>query len=259
MIGDPTYQFNCLVCQKKYTRKSSYDKHKILCDFKAKSKWEKKVASEEQDDMPSYSELVSIVQQLSIKLTKMEEKYGHLQQWVSRKKQKIDIISWLNTNIKPTMIFTEWIQHNFFVNIDHFETLMENSLFYTIQKVLEFNLNKASEYIYPIQCFTQKSNTFYIAEEDTNMAIKWRKLELNDMIVILKTFQNRMIKALTQWKTENSDKFDNSDKISVIYQKAIIKLMNITFCQDASLSRIKHNLYYYLKNDLKNPNADFEI
>jgi hypothetical protein len=190
----------------------------------------------------------------------MEEKYGNLQQWVSRKKQKLDIITWLNTNVKPTMVFTDWIQHNFFVNIDHFETLMENSLFYTIQKVLEFNLNKASEYTYPIQCFTQKPNIFYIAEIESATDTKWRKLELNDMVLILKTFQNRMIKALTQWKTENSDKFDNSDKISVIYQKAIIKLMTISFCQDASLSRIKHNLYYYLKTDLKNVvDADFEF
>jgi hypothetical protein len=251
MIGESIYQFSCLICKKKYTRKSSFEKHKILCDFKSKSKWEKKIAEEEQDDIPSYTELVSIVQQLSIKLTKIEEQYSSLQQWVSRKKQKLNIIAWLDANVKPTMVFTEWIQHNFFVNIDHFETLMENSLFYTIQKVCEFNLNKASEYIYPIQCFTQKPNTFYIAETESDMTTKWRKLELTEMIAILKTFQNRMIKALTEWKAENSDKFDNSDKISVIYQKAIIKLMSISFCQDASLSRIKHNLYYYLKNDLK--------
>jgi hypothetical protein len=259
MISEPTYHFNCVICQKKYTRKSSFDKHKILCEFKAKSKWEKKITNEEQDDIPTYTELVGIVHQLSIKLTKMEEKYVHLQQWVSRKKQKLDIVDWLNTNVKPTMLFADWIHHNFFVNIDHFETLMENSLFYTIQKVLEFNLNKASEYTYPIQCFTQKPNTFYIADHDPLAPAKWRKLELADMVLILKTFQNRMIKALTQWKAENSDKFDNSDKISVIYQKAIIKLMNISFCQDANLSRIKHNLYYYLKTDLKSENAEFEF
>jgi hypothetical protein len=60
-----------------------------------------------------------------------------------------------------------------------------------------------------------------------------------------------MIKELTNWKKENEDKMYDSDKISEIYQKAIIKLMSISFSQDASLSRIKNNLFHYLKTDLK--------
>ena len=60
-----------------------------------------------------------------------------------------------------------------------------------------------------------------------------------------------MIKELTKWKTENQNKFDDNDKISELFNKAIIKLMNISFTQDATLSRIKNGLYNYLKTDLK--------
>jgi ribonuclease D len=78
------------------------------------------------------------------------------------------------------------------------------------------------------------------------------------MILLLKNIQNRMIRELTKWKTENQSKFDDNDKISVLFNKAIIKLMNISFTQDATLSRIKNGLYNYLKTDLKDM-IDYEF
>ena len=80
---------------------------------------------------------------------------------------------------------------------------------------------------------------------------EWRQLVLTDMILILKTIQHRMIKELAKWKAENQSKFDDNDKISELFNKAVIKLMNISFTQDATLSRIKNGLYNYLKTDLK--------
>ena len=46
------------------------------------------------------------------------------------------------------------------------------------------------------------------------------------MVLILKTIQSRMIRELTKWKTQNQNKFDDNDKISELFNKAIIKLNN---------------------------------
>ena len=63
-----------------------------------------------------------------------------------------------------------------------------------------------------------------------------------------------------KWKANNQSKFDDNDVISQIFNKAVIKLMNMSFTQDASLSRIKNALYNYLKTDLKNMiEYDFEF
>ena len=43
-------KYCCSVCKKSYTRKSSLDKHKILCDFKSKSKQEHQLDEEELGD-----------------------------------------------------------------------------------------------------------------------------------------------------------------------------------------------------------------
>ena len=52
--------YRCESCKKTYTKKSSLDKHKLLCDYKSKSKLELKVAEEELGDIPSYDQLVKL-------------------------------------------------------------------------------------------------------------------------------------------------------------------------------------------------------
>lgn len=260
MISETTtvHNYVCVGCKKTYTRKSSLDKHRILCEFKMKTAREKTIEEEEQDDVPNHLQLVKIVQELSLKLSKMEEKMAELQKWTDRKKKKIDIISWLDANVTPTIGFLEWIHSHFTVKASHFERLMDSSLFLTIQEVFEYNLCQENEFVYPIRCFSQKQGIFYIGEKTQDNSNKWRQMELADMKLLLKTFQNQMIQELTNWKKENQTKFDNSDTLCEQYQKAIIKLMNISYSQDANFSRIKNNLFHYLKTDLKTQ-IDYEF
>lgn len=248
----------CIVCNKKYTKKSSLDKHKILCDFKTKTKRELKIEDEEQEDIPTYSQLVKIVQEMSLKMTKMEDKIEEFKKWVDKKKRKLNVIGWLNDNIIPTYGFLEWVNIQLSVKEEHFENLMENSLFHTIQQVMEFNLPESNEIIYPIHCFTEKMGIFYICEKDENGKAQWKQLALNDFIILLKTIQNRMIRVLTKWKSDNQYKIEDNDKISELFNKAVIKLMNMSFHQDASMSRIRNNLFNYLKTDLKTK-IDYEF
>lgn len=253
-------KFTCIVCNKHYTRKSSLDKHKILCDFKIKTKREQNVEIEELTDIPNQMQLVKIVQELTLNMIKMEEKMELMQKWVDKKKKKLNVIVWLNSNTVPTIGFLEWVNTSLIVTPQHFENLMENSLFHTIQQVFEHNLCEKSDFVYPIRCFAEKNGIFYIAEKKEDGTAEWRQLVLTDMILILKTFQNRMIKELAKWKQENQYKFDDNDKIAELFNKAVIKLMNISFTQDASLSRIKNGLYNYLKSDLKTMiEYDFEF
>ena len=248
----------CIVCNKKYTKKSSLDKHKILCDFKTKTKRELKIEDEEQSDIPTYGQLVKIVQEMAIKMSKMEDKIEEFNKWVDKKKRKLNVIGWLNENVKPTFGFLEWVNVQLIVKEEHFENLIENSLFHTIQQVFEYNLPESNELIFPIRCFSQKSGIFYICEKNENGLVQWKQLALNDIIILLKTIQNRMIRVLTKWKSDNQLKIEDNDKISELFNKAVIKLMNMSFHQDASLSRIRNNLYNYLKTDLKTT-IDYEF
>jgi len=253
-----TNKFCCAVCNKQYTRKSSLDKHRILCDFKMKTKRENQIETEELGDVPTHFQLVKIVQELTLKMIKMEEKMEQMQKWVERKKRKLNVVLWLNTNVNPTIGFLEWVHTALIVKPEHFENLIENTIFHTIQQIFEDNLSEKTDFIYPISCFSQKVGVFYICDKKEDGSPEWRQLILTDMILILKTVQNSMIRELTKWKSDNCHKFDDNDKISILFNKAIIKLMSISFTQDNTLSRIKNSLYNYLKRDLKSV-VDFEF
>ena len=253
-------KYCCNACNKHYTRKSSLDKHKILCDFKHKTKREHQIEYEELGDIPNHIQLVKIVQELTFKLIKMDEKMEEMQKWVEKKKKKLNVIVWLNSNIVPAIGFLEWINTLFVVEPEHFEYLMETNLFQTIQRVFEYNLSKKDDFVYPIRCFVEKNGIFYICEKKHDRTAEWKKLELSEIILILKVFQNRMINELSKWKLANQHNFHDNTKMSDLFNKAVIKLMNLTFTQDANLSRIKNSLYNYLKSDLKSMiEYDFEF
>lgn len=249
----------CAVCNKQYIKKSSLDKHKILCDFNMKTSRERQIELEESGDIPSHYQLVKIVQELSLKIVKMEESMEEMKKWVDKKKQKLNIVTWLNTNINPTIGFLEWAHTQIIVKPEHFINLMENSIFYTIQQIFQDILCEKSDFIYPISCFTQKVGVFYVCDKKEDGSAQWRQLVLTDIVLILKKVQKGLTQELTKWKEQNQHKFDDDNKLSVIFNKAVIKLMDISFSQDNNMSRIKNSLYDYLKKDLKSVEFEFEF
>lgn len=242
--------FTCCICRKEYTRKSSLEKHSILCELKIKSKMEIVIEEEEQYDKPTYDQLVKIVQELSIKYMKMETKFDEMHQWIERKKKKVDIVAWLNTNIKSSVGFTEWV--NIIINVrpDHWTHLMESTIFQTYQLIFHDNLTSGSGFVCPIKCFSEKNNVFYICENVDDQQSIWREMELTDFIQLMKKVHNKLLDELTIWKKQNQKQFEDNSKISDRFNKSIIKLMGISFKQDANMSQIRNALYNYLKQDL---------
>ena len=182
-----------------------------------------------------------------------------IQKFVNNKKKKLNVSLWLNGNIIPTIGFLEWVNTSLIVKMKHVEILMEHTIFHTIQQVFEDNFLTNTDFIYPITCFIQKNGAFYICEKKMDGSPEWRQLILNDTILILSTIQKNITKELIKWKATNQHKFDDNDKLSILFNKSLIKLTNISFTQDNNLSRIKNSLYNYLKKDLKSFEYDFEF
>jgi uncharacterized protein YeeX (DUF496 family) len=245
-------KYCCLLCKKNYSRKISLDKHKILCDFKSKSKLELQVEEEEFGDTPSHEQLVKIVQELTFKYIKLEEKMETLQKWVNQKKQKIKVIDWLNEHIEPTIGFKEWIT-TIQVMPEDALSLFENNIFQTFQLVIENNLKENNDFIYPIKCFSQKTNIFYIYETVDENKCVWIQATTEQILLLLKKIQGKIITELTKWKLANKAQIDSNDKLSDQFNKAVIKLMSVNFTtHDVGASRIRNALYTFLKTDLKN-------
>ena len=84
--------YECILCHKKYSRKSSFDKHMILCEFNHRSKFDREREFEESGDVPTNIQLMGIIQHLSAKLDAMETKMEHMQRIHGYNNKKIDVI-----------------------------------------------------------------------------------------------------------------------------------------------------------------------
>jgi uncharacterized protein YlbG (UPF0298 family) len=238
--------YRCKTCEKKYIRKSSLERHEILCDFLTKTKREKNIIFEEDKDIPTYLELVGIVKEISINYLNIKKKMENMEKWIDTKKKKINVIEWLNNNRNPNIIFQRWIE-DLPIVLSDIEYLINNNIFQTIHKVWD-KIN----YLYiPIACFSQKTNLFYIYVNENNNNF-WRKMQNEDFIKLLQKIQHTFIQILSQWYNINLLEIKNNDGMSITYNKMIIQIMNISLTQDNNYSKIHSNLYNYLKLDLKN-------
>jgi hypothetical protein len=243
-------KYKCIICKKEYTRKASIDKHRILCDFKSRSKAELIIEEEDSRDKPTFDQLVKIVQEMAIKQAKSDEKIAEMQQYIARKKQKLDVITHLNQNVNASIGFLEWITSTINVSAAHFVHLMENTVFQTFQLILEQNLtNPDPKFVYPIKCFKDKANIFYICEKgDENESI-WRPAETTEITQLLKKIQVLLLAELSKWKQANKQNIADSDRLSDQFNKAVIKLMNVSFAADGlvNVNKIKAGLYTHLR------------
>jgi len=235
-------KIKCSTCDKFYLRKSSLEKHKILCEYLNKTKREKFINEEESKDIPTYNDLVNIVQELSIKYVNMMEKMERFEKWIDKKKKKINIIDWLNKNQIPNKNFDQWIYDLKFNSLD-IEFLHDNSIFQLFNNIWQQNSN-----IIPISCFIQKQNILFIYNSEN----KWKQMQTEEFLYLLQKIQNKLIKELISWREDNLHDINNNDSKSILYNKIIIKIMNISLVQDNNYSKLHANLYNYLKMDLKN-------
>jgi hypothetical protein len=246
-----SYKIQCSICDKKYTRKSSLQRHQILCEFLLNNDREKKIISEEDSDLPTYPQLFKIVQELSVKYINLQKKMDNIEKWIDKKKKKLNVQDWLNVNRIPTHSFLSWI-HQLKIEENDIEYLQQNTIFQTIQK-LWCRLQSDSESL-PIACFQQKVNLFYIYDKnvnENNNNNNWRQATTDDFLILLKKIQHTFITALCNWHQANLQEIKNNDSMSILYNTMIIKIMNISLIQDANYSKIHANLYNYLKIDLK--------
>jgi len=254
----------CKSCGKSYTRKSSLERHEILCEImlKSRNKRENQIDKEENNDLPSHSQLCKIVQELAYKCVSMESEMATMRKWIDKKKKKINILNWLNTN-HVNMCETNFIEWAKDIQItdDHLEVLFNNNIYNCLQSVFQTVIDNDA----PIKCFSQKAHVFYIFTNNiNNISISsnindslddntsWRQMEADDWIPFLRTIQKKMLGAISKWREINAERLRQNDKLSEIYNKAIIKITSIPITNtDAGISKVRGSLYNFLKTDLK--------
>lgn len=235
----------CPFCDKEYTRQSSFNKHKVSCEFLSKSKQEHKIEEEETNNLPSYKELVLIVQQLALECNNQKQKIQYLEKLIEPTKKKINVIQWLNTNIIPTVDFNTW-KSQISIFQKHLTYLFDSPIIDAVTNVLQDIIKLPDDGQAPIFSFTEKPSKFYIFKNDS-----WCEIQTTDLALLFKKIQSGLLQIILKWKTENLANPHSSDRLLEIYNRNMIKIMSISLEPDPTFNKIRSNFYNMIKIEIK--------
>jgi hypothetical protein len=249
----------CEFCGKCYKTIVNLNKHILLCQVV--NRCVKKIGTidkpgtididkPENEHLPSHETMYKIIESLTIKYNKLEEKMEELQKWVDKKKKKINIIDWLNDNdkLKPSYDFDSIFDK---INITQtaVDFLFTNSFYDTVNEILTsfYNNNNPET---PLFAFNQKSNLIYVFNKNESQG-SWKEISKDQLIDFLDKIQTKITRCLKEWKKINEDKVRNDNKYSELYSKTIIKIMDVKFNNETTITRYKSLLYNKIKVDMK--------
>jgi len=245
----------CIHCGKSYKKRTNMERHAVVCELLQLSKKKKSATKEEDEENdtellapPSQQRMFQMLIELGKKYNKLEEKVEEINKWVVKKKKKINVLDWLNANIKPNIFFDD-ILNKIIITNDDINFLLEKSFYDVLNEIFTrtiYNSNPESE-DNTIFAFVQKVNMFYIYDSDNT----WIELTRERLIKFLNKVHMKVFTAFYEWKKTRTSQIRGDPQLEAACDKALIKLSNIDFKQETILSKVRSQMFASLKTDLK--------
>jgi hypothetical protein len=217
-----------------------------------KSVKERQLENEERADTPTVRGLYEIILELTKKMNVMEQQIQELTKWTNVKKRKINILEWLNAN--PEKIGTisgggsiEVFMLQLKVTRRHLEYLFRSDYTSTILHILQENLplddgTKANV----MKAFEQKANVLYVYTQE-----QWIIATEQMFQTLLYVVDKKLLGEFIKWQTENAVNMADDD-FALKYAVNVKKIMGGNLSREQIYTRLKIDLYKYLKVSLKN-------
>ena len=235
--------YKCPHCIKEYKRKAALDRHVFLCAISSKTSKEKQDYLEELETLPNREIMYRMIIDLQTRYLDLEKKFRNISQQQIKQNNKINVLEWLNTNIKPDQSYIDW-----YINIDmNFQLLkyiFDNDFIGGMAMIFKQLCDKNDTI--PIRCFEHKSKQLYVYDVDT----MWKQLTDEDFTIMINTIHRKIVIQFNKWHSDNPEYTNDTNK-SDIFHDNLIKVMGAKGDRDKSLRQIKIKIYNYLKFDLK--------
>lgn len=261
-----TTPYKCVLCKKEYKLKSNYTKHTLLCETINKTQHER-IRENDTDKMPTMREMYSILLEVTAKYSQLEKKMEEMTKWTEIKKRKLNIIEWLNETNISTISFNEWCSSNIIITRKHLDIMFKHDYINGCIEIIKDLLSSTDLNKLPLKSFNQKENTLFIATMDPSNRkeeqndnhnnyketsdIKWKIMSDKMFIDFISKISKQLLTEFIKWQKENADKIYD-DEFSNKYAVNFQKILGGNNTQEYNNSRIKKELYKYLKTNLKN-------
>lgn len=238
-------KYSCPCCMRKYVVKTYFDRHVAACELVHKSKKERQQDIEALSDTPDQRKLYEMILALASKNRELEEKIASLEKWANIRKKRLHVKDWLDENYQNVVSF-DCIIDEMRITKDHYELICEYDYIEGITMILKQLFPLENEADLPLKAFDQKDNVLFIKQEDGWETMNPSKLN-NVIAVIAKKAMDHFVK----WQEENRDKTDQ-ERYQDLYMDKLQKILGSNFKRDQIFTRIRRNMYKYLKMNLKN-------
>jgi len=236
----------CVYCGKSFIKRVTLDKHYIMCELIQRSKKKSNIVIEDDEPLPSQRKMFEMLIELGKKYSILEEKVEEINKWVVKKKKKINMLEWLNTNIKPNINFND-ILDKIIMNESDVKNIFINSFYDVINDVFSRSIYNFNETENPIFAFVQKPNVFYIYDENNI----WCELSREGLIKFLNKVHMKLFKEFNDWKKNNVIEIRNDSALSTMCDKTLVKIMSIEFKQESIFLKIRNAMFSRMKTDMK--------
>ena len=250
-----TGEYRCPTCNKEYRQRRACERHTLICEIPLlKEDGEPIILGPEQT--PSTYLLYQIIQQLLIRDKKKEKdicelnkKIVKIEKTSNSRKPKISIIEWLNNNRKPTQIYSRWYKD--LQSQEQLKLMYEPTIICGMMMILEEIVPESDKDKIPICCFKDKSDTFYIYDDEC----EWVKITMEQFIqTFITTFKSQLQRQGINWYNNNVNCImSDYEHISNKY----LKIMHKVYSPKIKPKQLEKSIFKYLSVDMKEQCAQF--
>ena len=235
----------CKYCGRDYKEKFNHDRHSQTCEFLSKTRREQDNEIDSFEKLPTPKEMFLLIQELSIRITKLEKENAQLKGCVKRKLNFNEI---LNQTEKPEFNYNAWIDM-LLNNVEkHLQTVYNSDLLQATNVLLDWFIDNYDNKI-PIRAYDVKPNTFYIYDVDNI----WTKISSVDFDKLLARISHKFLVEFNRcWCVVNREKIETVDSYKEMYMDYYRKILGGEKITDESrYNRIRQHIYGKIKKNIR--------
>jgi hypothetical protein len=213
-----------------------------------------------KDKIPSMEDMYRLIQNMCVRIEKLEEENKKLRQ---SERRKIKIIDWLNNskNIQMNITFSQWINDIVLKKVYlYLNVVFESDLLNGIIKLFENLIETAELNKLPIQCFDNKTNIFYIykmcIDEKEECTKNWVQIKNHEFDTYLHLIVHQFLLDFKNiWYNANKTNIETNERYKDLYIDNYKNILGGDKITDQTRNdRIRDKLYKLLKQNIKQIN-----
>jgi len=237
--------YTCKFCGREYKEKFNHDRHSQTCEFLSKTRREQDREIDAFEKLPSQRDLFLLIQELSIRVTKLEKENNELKGSIKRKLKFNDI---LNQTSKPEFQFDVWTDM-LLDNVERYlDTVYTHDLLSATNELFQHFIDSYKDKL-PIRAYDIKPNAFYIYDSDGT----WTPISHQDFDKVLARISHRFLVEFNRcWCVVNRERIEKEENYKIMYMDYYRKILGGERLSDESrYHRIRQSMYGKIKKNIR--------